>query len=179
MGTMATEAIEERIKNDKYDYPIVLPLRLKRVMDQRDEILRRDDEARLAKDPERQDRDQERKMYEDESLIQAVVLRREAHVIQGKKAQLAWEFKGVDFDPLANKKEEDPDAWKTWKKKKEVRACLEGYFDRAVLTRCLFLCLCACLCVSVCACVLSRWTRGPSWLGSFHHPKTRNPDGGL
>lgn len=91
LGEMVIEEIVINGKEGFYKaYPVTVPLKLRKVMETRDETLKRDEDAAKAKLPQRDEALAERKLYEDESLIKALVLKRPGAVIAHKKDKEGW-----------------------------------------------------------------------------------------
>lgn len=101
MGDIIISEIEESISEDVYEYPVAMPYRLKKLMQRKEEYLALNELGVKAVHPARDDMLAERKLYEDESLVKAIILKRPAAVIAYKKAQEAWAHEGTVFDPLS------------------------------------------------------------------------------
>jgi hypothetical protein len=94
-GDVLFDEIDQDIKEDKYDYPVILPFRLREVVRRKEALLKKDEDAARARHPGRSEVVHDRALYEKESLIQALVLKRPPAVITQKKDTEKWAEQGV------------------------------------------------------------------------------------
>ncbi len=102
-GEAILHEIYDVIRRDEYEYPIVMPLRLRQLLHTKDEVLERDElSSQQPRDPEFVEAVDEHKAYEGESLIKSLAMKRSTAVIQRKKVQEGWKTEGVrTLDVLA------------------------------------------------------------------------------
>ena len=95
---MVVEEVLENVREGVYTklgYPVVVPVALRAIIDDREAVLREDAAAANAKLPDRDAVLAELKMYEAESLVKALVLKRPAAVVRQKKVEEGWNQAGV------------------------------------------------------------------------------------
>ena len=94
-GEGVLHEIDEVIHRDEYEYPIVMPLRLRQLLTTKAAVLERDLLSQEPRDPIQVQAMDEHKAYEHESLMKSLAMKRSAAVIQRKKVTEGWKTEGV------------------------------------------------------------------------------------
>jgi hypothetical protein len=88
-GEQFTNPVEDAIRADQYEYPIAFPLRIRRMIEQREAIVQ-EHEFKEEAESGAYGRRASHEDYEHESVMASLALKRDARVIQRKKMEEEW-----------------------------------------------------------------------------------------